>query len=54
MDNIKIVKDIANQDILDCLDSIHNKILKDKIAEKITEREMMAFVKVKDFIKNNL
>lgn len=43
--------EMTKQEILDCLDSMHHKILKDKIAEKISEEEMIAFVKAKDIIR---
>ncbi len=37
--------------ILEEIDSLHNKILKDKFAEKVTEQEIDSLVKVKEIIR---
>lgn len=51
MENIKKIPEMSKQEILFYLDSIHYKITRDKIAEKISEEEMTAFVKAKDIIR---
>ena len=40
--------------ILEEIDSLHNKILKDKFAEKVTEQEIDSLVKVKEIIRSHM
>ena len=42
------------QKILEEIDSLHNKILKDKFAEKVTEQEIDSLVKVKEIIRSHM
>lgn len=40
--------------ILEELESLHNKILKDKFAEQVTEQEIDSLVKVKEIIRSHM
>lgn len=40
--------------ILEELESLHNKILKDKFAEQVTEQEIDSLIKVKEIIRSQM